>query len=554
MAFTLVPLSDASQATVIATDVQREVHVNEYGLVTITDTITIQNLGLDPLFHVWGAYPLTEIKHLQYFAAETEHETSLQSQRYPLIGPNCTGWKIYLPEPVMPNYNFTFRTLMVLEGITEQDRIEARATFSPTPTSPYVIMSYDTILTYHAGISGAGSGPWSGGNITAFAYHPETVSMNVQSNNGKPLVTYLELKRIFTLDPWGYLFTQEIHTLRVDSINDEAWNWREKFQTALPPGSEYLRSYDVISNLSTRVAVPANLTEPGILNVDLQYHLKKGDVYQFTVEYRCPLDVYQLVLQNGQYLHFEPYYGHPWIIRHQIAEFILPPGSWLLGTSPGAETTITTTGQYLVRFQAYNVTSLHQSEVIMEYVYPIYSALSRPIVFAIVLCVLCLAYVIARRVPIFREEEEIITAVTEIDPVILGEFCSLYGEKVAILLQTERLEQRMLSGKIAKPRYRKERKNFERKLRALDKELQGRTQPLIEAGGKYESSCRQLELLEAERVSAIEALRALEERYRRKRITPSVYQKLRKDLEKRRDKAVGRMDRILIDLREEVSG
>jgi hypothetical protein len=111
----------------------------------------------------------------------------------------------------------------------------------------------------------------------------------------------------------------------------------------------------------------------------------------------------------------------------------------------------------------------------------------------------------------------------------------------------------MLQGKISKPRYRKEKKNFERKIRTLNGELASRSQQLIEAGGKYESSRNQLELLEAERISAIEALHALEQRYRQKRITAQVYQKLQKDLQKRRDRAVSRMDRILLGLREELN-
>ena len=189
----------------------------------------------------------------------------------------------------------------------------------------------------------------------------------------------------------------------------------------------------------------------------------------------------------------------------------------------------------------------------MFYVYSVSPGFIRPLLFVLIVGIFCLGYVAVRRISFFLEEEEIIAVVAEVDPAILSEFCALYGEKIALLLQTERLEQNMLQGKISKPRYRKEKKNFERKLRSLGRELEGRSQPLIEAGGKYESSVRQLELLEAERVSAIEALHALEQRYRQKRITASVYQKLRNDLQKRRDRAVGRMDRILLTLREELA-
>jgi hypothetical protein len=167
--------------------------------------------------------------------------------------------------------------------------------------------------------------------------------------------------------------------------------------------------------------------------------------------------------------------------------------------------------------------------------------------------VICLAYVAARRIPGLREEEKVIAVPAAVDSTVLGEFCALYGEKVALLLQTERLEQNMLARKIPMPRYRKEIKDAERKLRTFERDIQTRARLLTEAGGRYAASVRQLELLEAERLGAIEAQRALEQRYRQKRITYEVYKKIQMDLEKRSNKSIAGMDRILLSLREEVS-
>jgi hypothetical protein len=308
-----------------------------------------------------------------------------------------------------------------------------------------------------------------------------------------------------------------------------------------------------MANLSSQIITPTNTTHPGTINVNFQYHLAEGGIYTIYLEYRIPLDLNQLALQTGQFFFLDLYLEYPFLIREQTTEFVLPVGSWLQGVPIGAITSISPTGQYQVVIRANNVTSITQSDVHLNYVYPLSPAFARPLTLFLLIGIFCLGYVIVRRVPFFREEEEEILAVAEVDPAILSEFCALYGEKIALLLQSERLEKSMLQGKISKPRYRKEKKNFERRFRALDKDLASRSQPLIEAGGKYESSVRQLELMEAERVSAIEALRALEQRYRQKRITASVYRKLQKDLQKRRDKAVGRMDRLLLALREEIA-
>lgn len=555
LAVAFIPPASANQPQLIISDFQRNGHIQEYGVFLVTDTITFFNPGPEPAFSVLTAYPLSQIANVKAFRAETVDGTDLAFQKQLRIGSNCTGWQIFLPEPLLPDQTATLVTKMSITDLMELDASAARLTFSPFPTSPYFIEKYTTELTFHEALTAPTQTTWTGTNIRPYSYEERTVILDHITNDFLPLITYLELTRTFYIDAWGYLFAHEEHTFQLDSANprfanrDRIWN---AITLTLPPGSQFLKAYDQIGNLSSTIITPANFTHSGKINVNFMYHLEKGDVYKFFLDYRIPLDYHQLVLQTGQQLVFNPYYNDPFLIRCQMTEFVLPPGSWLQGVAFGIETTISPTGQYLLKLQDTNVTSIHQGKINIYYVYPIQPALSRPLLFFLIVGIFCLGYIAVRRVPYFREEVEAIAPTIEIDPAILSEFCALYGEKIALLLQTERLEQTMLQGKISKPRYRKEKKNFERKLRSLERELANRSQTLIETGGKYEASCRQLELLEAERVSAIEALHALEQRYRQKRITAAVYQKLQKDLQKRRDRAVGRMDRILLTLREEL--
>ncbi len=549
MLFTLSP-AHAEQPDLIVDEVKRSIHLLEYGLIITNDTYTISNVGQDVVFHVLAAIPLELEEQLQFFQAESEDGAVLLTQRVPLIGTNCTGWKVYLPEPVMPGRSFEYKTVMVFEGLTRLDVEGVTCDVSPFPTSPYFISSCDALFTHYTGVSSPSESSFEFADIDPYSYQPTNISLEIDAGRGIPLMSYIQLERQYTIDPWGYLQVLETHTLELDSINPGD-NWRS-ISTTLLIGSENIKAYDSISNLTTTIVIEGNQTRQTVISVQFQYFPEFGDIYQFCIEYRCPLDYYQTISQNVFFLNINPYFNHPWIIRHQITEFVLPAEAYLLSIPAGAEITTSVSGQYLVKFHDYNVSRFYNPEISFNYVYPAQPAYQRPMIFALVLSVICLAYVAARRVPIFREEE-IVTARAEIDPALLSDFCALYGEKIALLLQTERLEKSMLAQKISKPRYRKERKIFERKLRTLERDIQGRARPLIEAGGKYESSIRQLELLEAERVSSIEALRALEQRYKQKRVTSTVYQKLRADLEKRRDKATSGMDRVLIDLREEIT-
>jgi hypothetical protein len=553
MAVALTTPTSASQPDLVVLDVQRKVHLQEYGLLLTNDTFTVVNVGAEAAFYVFAAFPLATADCVRYFSAETQGGAALLVQRVPLVGLNCTGWRVYVPEPIMPDRNFTFTTRMALEGLTSVSGADSvLCNFSAVPTSPYLIKHCKTTISYHAGTQNPSQTEITSTNVHPYSYKPTVVQLQIVSSKGKPIISYLELRRQFSVSQWGYLQVLETHTMRVDSINPDAFSWTS-IDVVLPPGAQFLRAYDSLANLTGAITSPPSITSPGTLTVNFQFRLAQGDVYQFFVEYRCPLDTQQLVSQNGFVLGVNPYYKHPWIIRHQITEIVLPAASWLLAVPQGAEVAILPTSQYVVKFDAYNVTSLHQSEFTIKYVYPVQPALARPMLISLLFGLICLAYVGARRIPGLREEGQVITAPAAVDSTALGEFCALYGEKVALLLQTERLDQSMLARKIPMPRYRKEVKDAERKLRALERDIQTRARLLTQAGGRYAANVRQLELLEAERLSAIEAQRALEQRYRQKRITFEVYKKIQMDLEKRSDKAIAGMDRILLSLREEIS-
>lgn len=553
MTLALAAPASATQPDLVVLDVQRKVYLQEYGLLLTNDTFTVMNVGAEPASYVFAAFPLTSADRVQYFSAETEKGATLLAQRVPLVGPNCTGWRIYVPEPIMPNRNFTFKIRMALEGLTRVPTSDSVVcNFSAVPTSPYLIKHCNTIISHYVGTEDPVQTQITSTNVHPYSYSTRTVSFGVASSNAKPIITYLELKRRFSVSQWGYLQVLETHSMRVDSINPDAFSWTS-IDVTLPQSSEFLRAYDSLANLSGVITTAPSATTPGTFKVIFPFKLSQGDIYHFAIEYRCPLDTRQLVAQTGFVLELSPYYNHPWMIRHQITEITLPVASQLLALPEGAELTILPTNQYVLKLDAYNVTSLHESEFTVSYVYPIQPALARPVLISLLFGLICLAYVSVRRIPSLREEEKVVTAPAAVDSTALGEFCALYGEKVALLLQSERLEQSMLARKIPMPRYRKEVKDAERKLRALERDIQARARLLTQAGGRYAASVRQLELLEAERLSAIEAERALDQRYRQKRITYEVYKKIQMDLEKRSDKAIAGMDRILLSLREQLS-
>ena len=75
---------------------------------------------------------------------------------------------------------------------------------------------------------------------------------------------------------------------------------------------------------------------------------------------------------------------------------------------------------------------------------------------------------------------------------------------------------------------------------------------MINLGGRYAEAINKLEVKETEIDSIRENTKRLLERYRSKKITRTTYERLRKDYARGLQKAMREIDRIILELREEI--
>ena len=135
---------------------------------------------------------------------------------------------------------------------------------------------------------------------------------------------------------------------------------------------------------------------------------------------------------------------------------------------------------------------------------------------------------------------------------IVKTFCSLYDEKTALQLELRQLANDLKRKKIKKFDYAKRKKLYEDKLTEITKKLLNSKREMINLGGRYAEAINRIEVKETEIDSIRENTKRLIERYRSKKITRTTYERLRKDYAKDLQKSMREIDRIILELREEI--
>jgi hypothetical protein len=135
---------------------------------------------------------------------------------------------------------------------------------------------------------------------------------------------------------------------------------------------------------------------------------------------------------------------------------------------------------------------------------------------------------------------------------IVKTFCSLYDEKTALQLEIRQLAQDLKRKKIKKFDYAKRKKLYEDKLAEITQKLLNSKRQMINLGGRHAEAINKIEIKETEIDSVRENTKRLIERYRSKKITRTTYERLRKDYARDLQKSMREIDRIILELREEI--
>ena len=132
----------------------------------------------------------------------------------------------------------------------------------------------------------------------------------------------------------------------------------------------------------------------------------------------------------------------------------------------------------------------------------------------------------------------------------IREFCALYEERNASILEVRQAEEDAKRKKIAKKNLKNILSKNSAKIDEIQQEIIPFKEVLIETGEIFYNIVKRLDLLEAERISIKDSLNLLETRYKRGRLpSRDAFIKLSGDFKKRRKKIDRTIDKFLQQLR-----
>ncbi|MFX1351719.1 MAG: hypothetical protein ACFFA1_05830 [Promethearchaeota archaeon] len=522
--------------------VNRTVQISEYGLITVNDTFVVNNTGITSTDFVIVTVRSNLTDYLYNIFAYDENGSSLAISTSYSLDENNTGWTITLADLLDPGENCTYSVILVF-GDMVFPVWEGRyyANLYAYPTTPYNTTFCNVTITPPVNGSMVEPTPreFNGTDILPLNFTDLYMEWTYTEN---PLLKYTFVQREVNVGSWGTVEIKETYEILVVSIRmaGVAVDMRE---VSVPQDANAIRAFDDLSSLSTNVT---DLNESKTVQVTFRYILWTNSTYKFYVSYKLPIGAVQSVDSGTPTLSIVPNTINMIIQHHEII-VILPPGGSSTSINPPAN--VSTAGQERISYESYNVTSFHQISLQISYSSSLLGTLTRPLLFTLIAGIIAAAYVTVRKLR--PEVKPLVVTERPVTLPVLRQFCGLYEEKIALILEMERLDERFQRRKMKKREYQKQTVSYKKNIAGIEKDIAELRPKLTKAGGRYAQTVKKLEIREAERESAKTSLVHLESRYRKRRISVAAYQKLRRDLENKLKKTMSRMDRLLIRLKEE---
>jgi len=539
----------------IVLEATRTINVENFGLLNVTDTITIKNNGTIPVSSFKIAIKKDFVKNLCYIGVKDQDNRKLELK---YIGveetTNYTYWEVFFNEPINPEKTKNLIVITVYGGLINpipESEQTYEFNFYYYPTLPYYIKNCKVEIKIPRGATTKNeTSPIEVSDLSPLTYKTFYFQYNYTRNS----LINVEFQREIKPYDIAYIKVKETYVLK-----NIGFSTIEKWEFKLPEGATKISVSDAAGPIKADID-QGNLTTKTTVTISFTSGRKEvlgpGIIYTIHVAYLLPADTYLKNINTAYRLIVPIYPEVPALVTKGTTIIILPIDTKV--NPPKIETT--PTGQILqpqieqnkVIYTYYNTTaSTGNLKINITYsVNPLYT-LTRPLTYAAILTAIATIYIATRkvRVAVTPPTVEVPVAVPVPTPII-NEFCRVYEEKLALLLELDKLEEALKTRKIKKKDYKRRLKIYERELMNVNKEVEKVKEELRKAAPKLEDYIKRIELLEAERESVKASINQLERSYKTGRITKLAYAKLRRQYEGRLRKIYSNMDKVIFELRE----
>lgn len=558
---------------IIVTNAERISNISGYGLLFFEDTLTFKNLNNNPISSVYFGIPVDITENLVFLEAIGIDKNTLKIEKSNMIMKGLEMIIIYFDSPLLPHQTSTITINHIYKDLLSFTIFDDQViTFSVAiyPLLPYRIEDAITYFNYPETASNV-EGGW--GFVDAGRYRVvftfDTLKEDLGIDHFSPFLenledkissiiffayndrTKLEMKEInreIFISPWGIIRVKEEFSLgnlgEIDFLT---------IPFKIPYHANNLYISDDLGEILGVTIEDLGHTKYKLVEINLmdnRVRLGPNTTFNFNVEYNLP---------------FENYVSLNWF-QESVQIDLLTTTYDYLGTAQTTKLMID--GCYTVDFVTSSPEAIKKSAGTTILVYTsdficptenkviqftftmdIFDILLRPIIFIIVISLITSTFVLIIKTR--KKDSDLSGLETKFVPINeIREFCSLYEEKNALILEIRQAEEDSKRKKMAKKKFKNILDKNTSKIDEIQVEINPFKKVLMETSEVFENIVKRLDVLEAERTSVKDSISLLESRYKRGRLpSRAAYLKLSEDFKKRGKKINRTIDKLIQQLR-----
>ncbi len=542
----------------------RNVVVDDYGLITTQDTIEFFNNQSDTVSTLYFCLSEYEDEHLIFANVFNNGRAAMIVERLGIKINNYSLLAVVLNKPILPYSYITIQLRMVFKDtVTYNPYSQYYAiTFPLFPINPYFIDRFDTIVhipgdstvqniqpsTYYAGEDAEDplTHSFSANDVPSFS--KEEVMM-VYHNQEKEILRFKEIKRTITVNPWGYIEVEEEHWI----VNYGAQPV-VLFFFNVPGDIMSFNASDTIGEIiGVTVAVRLNADGTKSIFFNLGNNravLLLGNTMYYRIKYQLPIKNYTTTEFGLHNIKLDLYTSKSEYLMEKVSTKLILKSVSRIDRINLGDVDQTKEGEDMVfKFVTEGVCKYHGQIIDISYRVNGFAMFQRVFLFSALFMIIFSFYVVVQdRRKTGKMDVEILQ--TRIPVQELNQFVKLYEEKNAILIEMEKSDMDLLHRRISKKGYQKNVDNYTQKLKEVEVDLDPFKKALFESNPDIRNIIQRLDYLEAEKTSIKDSIVLLTDRYKKGKLpSKAAFDKLSSDLMRRMESAQQKIDRYINELR-----
>lgn len=556
----------------------RRTNLSTSGLININDKMVILNENDNPINSILIGIPLRDSSNLIYINTVGQTENTLLTERSHGVMGSYEMVKIYFDSPLLPsqettiNVKQTYNNLLSYEIAELEEGVNQLIHFNGLlfPILPYrsegdvkSIYIIPTLAELHTRKQFNSLGNLVGGNIvydlaTSLSInHLDPFLENLNENNETTVsiktlqLTGLEIEKInreIFISPWGIIKNTEEVTIENVGIIGVGL-----FSLNIPVDAKNVKIYDDLGELFGNIINSPTDSSKKVLSIQLSQNrvsLSPTSKFKFFIEYNLPHEQYvsynwlqQSISVNLLMTNYD------FLIHEQTTKVVIEGCGTIDYTSSPPEAIFKTVGTRILVYSSEMVSPFEKKIILFTYTVDIFDLVLRPTIFIMIIAFLSSIFVLIIKTRKREEDESVFKK--EFTPTSeIREFCSLYEEKNALVLEIRNAENETKRKKMVKKTYKNLLTKNTAKIDQIKEEILPFKKILMETSDTYDNIIKKLDILDAERISVNDSLNLLESRYKRGKLpSKAAYQKLSSDFFNRRKKIDRTIDKYIQQLR-----